>query len=93
MFGPHWQLHCVCQRDNYVSSMHWISLFVEEKEHNLAIIIGVTFPIQRDFFLCIYSFHVQVEVVRGCGRYIPRQPYSDIVYSRIQQRDKVRRNQ
>ena len=27
--------------------------------------------------------------MKGCGRYIPRQPYSDIVYSRIQQRDKV----
>lgn len=31
----------------------------------------------------------KVEVVQGCGRYIPRQPYSDIVYSRIQQRDKT----
>lgn len=32
---------------------------------------------------------VQVDVVRGCGRYIPRAPYSDIVYSRILQRDRV----
>ena len=28
-------------------------------------------------------------MVKGCGRYIPRQPYSDIVYSRIHQRDKA----
>lgn len=33
--------------------------------------------------------HGKVEVVRGCGRFIPRPPYADIVYSRIQQRDKV----
>ncbi len=31
----------------------------------------------------------QVEVVKGCGRFIPRQPYADVVYSRIHQRDKV----
>jgi dihydropyrimidinase len=31
----------------------------------------------------------KVEVVRGSGRYIPRKPYSEVVYSRILQRDKV----
>ena len=31
----------------------------------------------------------QVNVVRGRGRFIPRPPYSDIVYSRSLQRDKV----
>lgn len=31
----------------------------------------------------------QVEVVRGSGRYIPRKPFSEIVYSRVLQRDKV----
>lgn len=31
----------------------------------------------------------QVDVVRGCGRYIPRAPYSEAVYSRILQRDRV----
>lgn len=33
--------------------------------------------------------HGKVDVVRGSGRYIPRQPYSDIVYARTLQRDKV----
>ncbi len=31
----------------------------------------------------------KVNVVRGCGRFIPRKPFSDLVYSRILQRDKV----
>ena len=43
-----------------------------------------------DIFI-ITCRYIQVEVVKGCGRYIPRQPYSNIVYSRIQQRDKVRK--
>jgi len=33
--------------------------------------------------------HGKIEVVRGCGRYIPRPPFADAVYSRILQRDKV----
>jgi len=32
---------------------------------------------------------LQVNVVKGSGRYIPRACYSDIVYSAITQRDKV----
>lgn len=32
---------------------------------------------------------LQVDVIRGCGRYIPRAPYSEAVYSRILQRDLV----
>ncbi len=31
----------------------------------------------------------QVTVVRGCGRFIPRRPFADLVYSRTLQRDKV----
>ena len=31
----------------------------------------------------------EVKVVRGSGRFIPRQPWSDFVYSRVFQRDKV----
>lgn len=31
----------------------------------------------------------KVEVVRGCGRYIPRKPWCPVVYDRILQRDKV----
>ena len=33
--------------------------------------------------------HGKIEVVKGSGRYIPRPPFSDLVYSRILQRDKV----
>ncbi len=44
-------------------------------------------------YMChmLYIIHclLQLEVVRGCGRFIPRQPYSSVVYDRIQQRDKV----
>ena len=51
-------------------------------------------PYMRAFEEWICTFYypppMQVEVVKGCGRYIPRQPYADIVYSRILQRDKVR---
>ena len=35
---------------------------------------------------CVCS---QVDVVRGCGRYIPRAPYAELVYSRTLQRDRV----
>ena len=31
----------------------------------------------------------KVDVVRGSGRFIPRKPWSDYVYSRVFQRDKV----
>ena len=31
----------------------------------------------------------EVKVVKGSGRFIPRQPWSDFVYSRVFQRDKV----
>ena len=35
------------------------------------------------------SFVHQVHVERGSGRFIPNKCYSEIVYSRITQRDKV----
>ena len=31
----------------------------------------------------------KIDVVKGSGRFIPRQPWSDYVYSRVFQRDKV----
>ena len=34
-------------------------------------------------------FIIQVEVVKGCGRFIPRKPWCNAVYDRILQRDKV----
>ena len=48
--------------------------------------VGVA-PWSRDYHMT--GCFLQLNVVRGCGRFIPRQPFSDIVYSRIQQRDKV----
>ena len=39
---------------------------------------------------CVYTCAcAQVDVVRGCGRYIPRAPYAELVYSRTLQRDRV----
>lgn len=32
---------------------------------------------------------LQVNVKGGCGQYIPHKPFSDAVYSRILQRDKM----
>lgn len=36
--------------------------------------------------------HGKIDVVRGSGRFIPRKPWSDYVYSRVFQRDKVNNN-
>lgn len=36
--------------------------------------------------------HGKVDVVKGSGKFVPRQPWTDFVYSRVYQRDKVRIN-
>lgn len=33
--------------------------------------------------------HGKVDVVKGSGKFVPRQPWTDFVYSRVYQRDKV----
>ncbi|XP_019864016.1 PREDICTED: dihydropyrimidinase-like [Amphimedon queenslandica] len=33
--------------------------------------------------------HGKIDVVKGSGKFIPRKPWTDFVYSRVHQRDKV----
>ena len=37
--------------------------------------------------------HGKIDIVRGSGRFIPRKPWCDYVYSRVLQRDKVNINE